>query len=338
MDKILVKFITKNSKENKLEKHFLNLIPNENLGLCKCRFTFNNNEEHYDWLVVYDEFKGKTYVNCHKNNTILITTEPSSIKIYEREYLEQFKYVLTGQEDWALKHPGKIYSQPSLRWFYNPNLKFSEIYNLELPDKRKSLSTVCSSKQNNHTKHKARYKFIKSMQAAFPEMDWYGHGVNEIKNKAHALDVYKYHIVIENHNCLHWWTEKLADAYLGYTLPFYCGAPNLNEYFPKESFIKIDINNPREAIGIIEKAIESNQFEKRLPHIIEARKRVLEEYNLFISISNIINLKHYQSLKPSDPWIIESRHNIRNKLHNLLSCISQKIRGKLKNAAQNLKN
>ena len=48
MNKILVKFLTKNSKENKLEKHFLNLIPNENLELCmmayKIQNGFNNNE------------------------------------------------------------------------------------------------------------------------------------------------------------------------------------------------------------------------------------------------------------------------------------------------------
>ena len=36
--------------------------------------------------------------------------------------LNQFGYVLTGQEDYALSHPNKIYQQPALSWFYESDL------------------------------------------------------------------------------------------------------------------------------------------------------------------------------------------------------------------------
>ena len=85
-----------------------------------CRFVFGN-EQDYDWVVVYDDFNGEIRLNCQKNNTLLVTTEPSSIKTYESIYTRQFGHVLTGQEDWALKHHGKIYSQPALFWFYGAN-------------------------------------------------------------------------------------------------------------------------------------------------------------------------------------------------------------------------
>jgi len=41
-----------------------------------------------------------------------------------------------------------------------------------------------------------------------------------MNDKAAALDPYQYHIAIENHVFTHHMTEKLPDAFLGYTLPF----------------------------------------------------------------------------------------------------------------------
>ena len=45
--------------------------------------------------------------------------------------------------------------------------------------------------------------------------------------------------------------DVLPDAFLGYTLPFYHGCPNANEYFPPESFIPIDINDLDRTADII---------------------------------------------------------------------------------------
>ena len=44
-----------------------------------------------------------------------------------------------------------------------------------------------------------------------------------------------------------YWTEKLADAYLGYALPVVSGPNNLAEWFPEESFVPIDIDDPARA-------------------------------------------------------------------------------------------
>ena len=52
---------------------------------------------------------------------------------------------------------------------------------------------------------------------AFPEADWYGRGMCAIDEKANALFPYQYHLCIENHLAKHHWTEKLADAFLGWT-------------------------------------------------------------------------------------------------------------------------
>ena len=328
-EKIRVKFIAKGLEADKRKEYFLNLLPSDDPIWGECRFIFSDTGE-YEWLVVYDDIQNEFSANCPRENTLLITTEPSSIKIYESAYLDQFNYVLTGQEDWAIKHVGKIYSQPALRWFYNPNMTYGEILNQRFDSKNKNLSTVCSSKMQNHTEHKMRYAFTEKIKRNFQEMDWYGRGVNAIENKSYALNNYKYHIAIENHVGKHWWTEKLADAFLGHTLPFYYGAPNIYEYFPEKSLITIDIKNPKQAISIIEEAIYNNEYEKRISYISEARKLILEKYNLFGTISQIIESKYTPNLK-AEPWELKSRHMVRKDPKNTLFCLFEKARGKIVN-------
>lgn len=293
-----------------------------------CRFVFGN-EQHYDWLAVYDDFVGKIDLKCPPQNTLLVTLEPSSIKTYESSYIRQFGYVLTGQENWALKHPGKILSQPGLFWYYGTTRSYDQIAQ-EIPqEKILDVSTVTSSKRQTHTLHKKRSVFIEELQQKLPQLDRFGRGIREIKDKADALDPYKYHIAIENHRCDHWWTEKLSDAFLGLTLPFYYGAPNAGEYFPTESFIPIDINDPVKSSEIILDAIKNNEYEKRLPHIHKAREQVLKKYNFYATISKIIEQKFLKEKSiTSQAQVLLSRNELRKIPHKAVITLLEKIRNK----------
>ena len=131
---------------------------------------------------------------------------------------------------------------------------------------------------------KRRIEFDQELE----ELEIFGHGVRPMRDKAEALDPYAYHLVIENHVGLHHVTEKLPDCFLGHCLPFYHGAPNAGEYFPKESFIPIDITDFARARDTIRFHLLNNEYKDRLPYILEARRRVLHEQNLFAIISNQI--------------------------------------------------
>src|SRR5690606_12128399 len=99
---------------------------------------------------------------------------------------------------------------------------------------------------------------------------------------------------------------------LGLTLPFYCGCPNATDYFPAESFIPIDLKDAEGAARIIRDAILNNEYEKRLPAIIEARRRVLVEYNFFAVISREIeNLRASGFKGGGKRTTIYSRHALR---------------------------
>lgn len=264
------------------------------------RFTFDLDHRDYDWLVVYENLppiKGERRsmrvetLACPPRNTILLTTEPSAIKIYGRAFTRQFGHVVTSQEPFALRHPGRIWSQAGLRWFYgegsNHLVSADEIAASD-PEKTGLFSTVCSTKRQGHTLHRLRYDFTLLAAERMPDLDVFGRGHRPLDDKAEAIAPFKYHLAIENHLAPHHFTEKLADTFLGLALPFYFGAPNAADYFPAESFIPVDIREPEEALAIMRAAIDNNEYERRLPAIREARRLVLERHSLFPLVADVI--------------------------------------------------
>jgi hypothetical protein len=262
------------------------------------RFVFDPAARSYDWLAVYDNlpaleserFSARAeLLPCPQDNTILLTTEPSPIKTYGRAFTSQFGHVISSQEKWAIRHSRHAHQQAGLRWLYGiggPCVRtVDEIATHPPIVKSRQVSTICSSKRNTQALHRKRLAFSMELARLMPELDLFGHGIRTIGDKAEALDPYRYHVVIENYRAPHHWTEKLADAFLGCTLPFYCGAPNAADYFPAESFIAIDLKSPSEVARRIRAAIADNEYEQRLPFILEARRRVIEEFNMIALIA-----------------------------------------------------
>ncbi len=291
----------------------------------KCQFIFDVDAKNYDWVVVYHDLPNDTGIiaeeklQCPREHTLLLTGEPSTITVFGGDYLKQFGHILTFQEPWAIRHPGAIFHHPGLLWYYGLNSAgeksktWDEIAAMELPEKTSEISTVCSSRTGKTTLHSARVEFTWWLKKQIPQLEIYGHGVRPMNDKSEALDSYMHHIIIENHVQNHHLTEKLPDAFLGYTLPFYHGAPNADEYFPKESFIPIDFKNKEKACEIIQFHLKNNEFKDRLPYIKEARRRVLEEENLFAIVSRTIEEKHGKNPQLTVGGCIRNRPTLRLK-------------------------
>ena len=290
-DRITVKFVIKNPIKD--DTPWRRQLPDRAPSFGRCTFTFDPDARTYDWLVVYDELppEGEPLA-CPKRNTLLVTAEPSSIKVYGSAYLRQFGAVLTSHEPWAMKHPNVIRRMPCLFWFYGrptsapgTTLTYDAMHAMPQSTKDLLISAACSNKRMGHTLHKARYDFVQAVKQAVPELGVFGHGMQEMNDKAESLDRYQYHLALENHWAPHHITEKLTDSFLGGSLPFYFGAPNATDYFPEDSFIPIDIRKPADSIAIIQDAIASNAFEKRQDALAEAKRRTLDEHNLFVVLA-----------------------------------------------------
>jgi len=289
--KIKVKLVHRSSQPNE-ESVFKKQTPGNNAIWGSCHFTFNPLEREYDWLVVIGDIPrilkhGIEELACSPDNTIFVTTEPSSITRYGRAFVKQFQYLITNQDEKILPHPNAIRSQTGNDWFYGKS--YDEIVDMDVPEKTKKLSTICSDKKEGHTMHRLRYDFTKRMEEEILELERFGRGFRWIETKAEALDDYKFHVAIENHIAPHVWTEKLADAFLGYTVPIYHGCPNVFDYFPEESLIQIDIHDMEGSIAKIKEVITTEgEYERRLEAVKEARRRVIEEYNLLSMINKIV--------------------------------------------------
>lgn len=260
-------------------------------------FELDRNAGKYDYFVAYDDLpakRGERYsrateiLACPRANTVLVTHEPSVVKIHGSDFVAQFAAVLTCHERYALQHKNKIAAQPASPWWYSHKYSLDDLRGITSMKKTKLFSTVCSNKQQKHTLHLRRWNFTRALQKRIPEMEVFGHGVRPFQDKLSVIDDYRYHLVVENHLCPHYWTEKLADAFLGFCLPFYIGAPDAADYFPPLSFIPLNIDDIEGSVNTILAAIENNEYEKRLPHIVEARRRVLEEHNLYALVTRTL--------------------------------------------------
>lgn len=297
----------------------------ERAGVC---FIYDASCREYDWLVVYDEMPSKgdyskwesELLACPRERTVLITVEPPSIKLYPRCYTSQFGYVLTTHTPEELPHPNHIYGEGCLAWC--AGISYEEAHAMQDFSKTKTIATVCSAKQQSHTLHAKRYELIKYIAARMPELDWYGWGVKHLDKKADAQNDYRYSIAVENYVAPFHWTDKIADPLLSMCLTFYVGDPRLEEVFPAESFIRIPLENHEEAYNIIRQTIDENAYEKRLPAIKEARRRLIEECNMFNRVASLIarhQAEYGDEHKPVKRYVLKGRHRLRLNPLNVLS-------------------
>lgn len=275
--KMKIKIVSKNGK------HFAHVPFEYSPGYV---FTEDEKCEDYDWLVVFDDLKDDVACSCGKERTILATWEPVSIKNYCKAFTEQFGHLLTNRPPEAEGHPGYHCGIGYFPW-YNCRT-YSENKAFVIPKKTKLISAVCSSKAMRWTAHYDRIRLMRTLESEIPGMDWFGWGVKELKNKNDALDEYRYHVAFENHIASHYWTEKLADAFLCECLPFYVGDSKLEETFPAESFIRIPHDDPGAAVEIIKRAIANDEWSKRIGAVREAKRLLFEKYNFYAQVIGLI--------------------------------------------------
>jgi len=322
--RIRVKFLSKSQAADHNYDLWLKRFPNHVPSWGACDFIFDQQCREYDWLVVYDDLPTSgserfpmwaEKLPGRQENSLLITAEPSAIKNYGRAFVNQFGWILSSQEPWAIKHPRVIHSQTGYIWFYGGSGErgsYDVLAKQSPPAKPSPISTVCSNKQMRHTLHHARYQFTQQLKARLPALEIFGQGVRPIDDKADALDPFQLHLAIENHICPHHWTEKLSDPFLGFCLPVYHGCPNALDYFPDDSYLPINIHHPDEALERITRALHDHEYKKRLPAIVEARRLILNEYALFPLVARLIAERHQLTgPAPVSPHVIYSRRAVR---------------------------
>ena len=242
-----------------------------------------------DFVVVQGKGLRQTQMfHVAPQNTIMLATEPKSVLVYPKRYLRQFGMVCTCQE--GTKHPNVHYGLAVLPWFvaYTEKegkcaytLDYDQLKAAPTPPKEKLISVITSNKAFTRG-HLDRIHFVEALKAHFGDrLDVFGRGFRPFDDKWDVLAPYRYHIAIENSSQRYYWTEKISDSFLTETYPFYYGCTHLEDYFPQEAFTPIDIHDAPRAIATIEAALASDRYEAAKAALTEAKRRVLDEYNIF---------------------------------------------------------
>ena len=261
-----------------------------------CRFVIDEPVESCDYWVVYDGLLEAESTNCPAGATLLVTAEPPSVKLYRPGFVAQFGAVRTCHR--RLVHPRVTLGQPALPWHVgrrqqaHQNLAFTWDYDAlkgvsSFPKSR--LISVISSDKVQTAGHRRRLALVRKLKAYFGDrLDVFGRGIREVEDKWDAIAPYRYHIALENGVYPHYWTEKLSDAFLAGAFPLYLGCPNVGEYFAGGSFTPLDASDPARAIATIEQAIADQRYERSLGDLAEARRLVLDQYNLFPLLADML--------------------------------------------------
>ncbi len=170
--------------------------------------------------------------------------------------------------------PNVVASHGYLGWYFQQDWPF--LNRLPVPQKTNRISCIASDLKQLEG-HRLRIQFINKLREQMPEIDFFGSGTRFLPDKLDGLLPYRYSIAIENTSAPDYFTEKINDCFLSYTVPVYYGCTNIGKYFPADSFIQIDINKPDEAIKKI-KELANDNWEERLDAVKEARELVLNKY------------------------------------------------------------
>jgi hypothetical protein len=252
------------------------------------QFTLDDVEE-CDYLIMLNNRMNKTTkAMCPEDNIWVIMQEP-----YEKGFMD---WVIEGHEHFAKvlthhplsKDPKYISSQPALPWHVNRT--FDQLISCPIPQKTRGLSGIVGDAMDLPG-HINRWKFIESLKMSGVPIDLFGKGTNFLEEKWDGLAPYRYSLALENNSGPDLWTEKLADCFLTWTLPFYYGCTNLEDYFPEGSFVRIDITKPEESINKIRSFIAADEWKKHISALNEARNLVLHRYQLFPYLSRLISLE-----------------------------------------------
>lgn len=243
--------------------------------------------DEVDFWIVCNYLPEAQQIKVPAKHTILWIGEPESVQKYDNEFINQFSAVITCQP--GVKHHNVIFGQLGLPWFVEKS--YDQLKEINIVPKTKNISIVASNKQFT-AGHRLRYNLAMDLKKHFGDnIDLFGRGIREVKDKWDAIADYRFTIAIENSTYPHYFTEKLNDCYLSYTVPLYYGCPNIFSYFNPASLVGININDTESVKEIISTILENpeEQYRKFLPKLRQAKPKVLNDYNFFNVLSNILD-------------------------------------------------
>jgi hypothetical protein len=224
-------------------------------------------DDDYDVLVVFEHPRRTDYDPA---KTIVFQSEPEPSRVHHRTFLDHPREAFRAFYDVERHHSVNI-------WHVARRAVEAS------PGKTKLLSAVVSPTRSL-PRHDDRLSFVTEHLSTLPGVDHFGRGVpagpayrGPLDLKALGLLPYRYTFNAENWVEPNYFTEKILDAILCETLCFYDGCPNLDLFLDPETYIRIDMARPADALATVREAIAADEWSRRIGAIRAQKKRLLDD-------------------------------------------------------------
>lgn len=255
-------------------------------------FTFDEIPSADYWIIVNNYQLEHLSCFCPPSNILYILQEPSSVSEYNNdnhseEFIKQFGSLITTQD--RIQGNNVIFQQVGIPWLINKSI--DDLITHTIPDKTKFISIATSNK--TYTKgHRDRIEFAMKIKRYFGSyVDLFGRGFNDFDDKWDVVSPYKFHISIENSVENNYFSEKIVDPILAYTLPIYYGCPNISDFFDLPEYLQILNLNSFDTIKKKIKYIIENDhiYTNNLQFLADSRMKIIEKYNFFPMVCDIMD-------------------------------------------------
>tara|TARA_B100000674_G_C37974256_1_gene978546 strand:- start:1562 stop:2473 length:912 start_codon:yes stop_codon:yes gene_type:complete len=210
-------------------------------------------------------------------------------------------YISPFQNKFAPRNIKYIRYFPCVPWFYgisfavNAGLLHKPLYSgieldairsSKIKKKDKLISMIVSGKEGTYG-HAWRKNLAISLKHAFGDkIDIYGFGFNPIPDKRIALDNYVYSIVIENSCEEYYVTEKIVDCLIGWSIPIYSGAQNIDNLLGVK-VPRIEYGCTVEtAVKKIKDIIFASEWDYEM--LQKARAVAIDKLNIFTALPSLV--------------------------------------------------
>lgn len=270
-------------------------------------FAFTADElSEVDGILVFNTPKKKVTTNTFRDWIIAFMMEPGIAGEHPWMFreLDQYNKVFS-----PLTNSGNtVQSHGYLGWYLKYN--WNALESLQTPVKNKLVSCIASGLTRLRG-HKKRNEFIRELRNEIPDMSFYGKGTPMyLDDKMEGLAPYKYSVAVENTSMPHYFTEKINDCFLAWTVPIYYGCTNIFDYFPSRSVIVIDIDKPVKTIDKIKEVLLTDDWNNRIDDIREARELVLNKYQPLAGAASVLRsipkeIKQNVTIRPVTASLLE---------------------------------
>jgi len=263
------------------------LTPNSSLRWGNCRFDVNPKPRgRADFCVVLGNARPYDRFVAAPQNTLFIAGEPLSKKLYPQAFYRQFGHVVDSHA--KSRHPHLHVSALGLNWHVGLDRSsnsyrygYDHLSALACPDKQNRIAVVCSNASKTEGQRQRLTLLEGLKQRLGDRLVHFGRGFEPVDDKMDAILPYRFQLVLENGVEQNYWTEKLADAYLGWAYPVYLGCPNVADYLPGEALLSINDLDVDAAAARMAELLDQPLGPRREAALAEARNRVLNTYNPF---------------------------------------------------------